>query len=110
LPAGRARGFGGRASEGPRPHLAPAQVARLPVAPDARRGCARALRDHPRGGREVLSVPIRELLEAAGPSLGLRLVAGARGLERPIELPRLQQPGLALAGYLAQLHPDRIEV
>jgi HPr kinase/phosphorylase len=57
-----------------------------------------------------LSVPVRELLDAAGPALGLRLVAGARGLERSIELPRVQQPGLALAGYLAQLHPDRIEV
>ena len=57
-----------------------------------------------------MSVPVRELLEAAGPALGLRLIAGARGLERPIGLPRVQQPGLALAGYLPQLHPDRIEV
>src|SRR5206468_573207 len=30
--------------------------------------------------------------------------------ERVIALPRLQQPGLALAGYLPQLHPDRVQV
>jgi HPr kinase/phosphorylase len=57
-----------------------------------------------------LSVPVRELLEVAGPALELRLVAGARGLARTIALPRVQQPGLALAGYLPQLHPDRIQV
>jgi HPr kinase/phosphorylase len=38
------------------------------------------------------------------------LIAGAVGLERSIALPRLQQPGLALAGYLPQLHPDRVQV
>ena len=57
-----------------------------------------------------MSVPIRELLETAGPALGLRVVAGRRGLDRPIMRPRLQQPGLALAGYLPQLHPDRMQV
>jgi HPr kinase/phosphorylase len=56
-----------------------------------------------------LTVCVRELLEAAV-ALRLRLVAGARGLERTIALPRLQQPGLALAGYLPQLHPDRVQV
>jgi HPr kinase/phosphorylase len=57
-----------------------------------------------------LSVRVRALLDEAGASLQLRLVAGARGLDRPIALPRLQQPGLALAGYLPQLHPDRVQV
>ncbi|HJQ74821.1 MAG TPA: HPr(Ser) kinase/phosphatase [Gaiellaceae bacterium] len=57
-----------------------------------------------------MTVAVRELLEQAGPSLGLELVAGARGLERAIAVPRLQQPGLALAGYLPQLHPDRMQV
>jgi HPr kinase/phosphorylase len=57
-----------------------------------------------------LTVAVRDLLEQAGPGLQLRLVAGERGLERPIALPRLQQPGLALAGYLPQLHPDRVQV
>jgi HPr kinase/phosphorylase len=57
-----------------------------------------------------LSVRVRELLDEAGASLQLRLVSGARGLDRSIALPRLQQPGLALAGYLPQLHPDRVQV
>jgi HPr kinase/phosphorylase len=57
-----------------------------------------------------LSVRVRDLLETAGPALGLRLLSGACGLERTIALPRLQQPGLALAGYLPQLHPDRLQV
>ena len=57
-----------------------------------------------------MSVTVRELLEASAPGLGLKLAAGGRGLQRPIALPRLQQPGLALAGFLPQLHPDRIQV
>ena len=55
-------------------------------------------------------VTVRDLLEARAPGLGLTLAAGARGLDRPIAMPRLQQPGLALAGFLSQLHPDRIQV
>ncbi len=57
-----------------------------------------------------MTVSVRELLEAAGSLLGLRLVAGAPGLGRTIALPRIQQPGLALAGFLPQLHPDRVQV
>lgn len=57
-----------------------------------------------------MSVTVRELLEAAGRSLGLRQVAGVRGLARAVAQPRIQQPGLALAGFLPQLHPDRIQV
>jgi HPr kinase/phosphorylase len=55
-------------------------------------------------------VTVRELLETRAGGLFLTLVAGARGLDRPIALPRLQQPGLALAGFLPQLHPDRVQV
>src|SRR5215470_10391000 len=55
-------------------------------------------------------VTVRDLLEARAPGLGLTLAAGARGLDRPIAMPRLQQPGLALAGFLPQLHPDRVQV
>jgi HPr kinase/phosphorylase len=57
-----------------------------------------------------LTVTVGELLEAAGEALRLRLVAGARGLGRSIAQPRLQQPGLALAGFLPQLHADRVQV
>jgi HPr kinase/phosphorylase len=57
-----------------------------------------------------LTVTARELLDAMGERLALRLVAGARGADRAIAVPRVQQPGLALAGFLPQLHPDRIQV
>jgi HPr kinase/phosphorylase len=57
-----------------------------------------------------LTVTARALLETMGARLALRLVAGARGLDRDIAVPRVQQPGLALAGFLPQLHPDRIQV
>jgi HPr kinase/phosphorylase len=55
-------------------------------------------------------VTVRDLLETRAGGLSLRLSAGARGIDRAIALPRLQQPGLALAGFLAQLHPDRVQV
>jgi HPr kinase/phosphorylase len=55
-------------------------------------------------------VTVRDLLEARAPGLGLTLAAGARGLDRAIAMPRMQQPGLALAGFLTQLHPDRVQV
>jgi HPr kinase/phosphorylase len=57
-----------------------------------------------------LSVTIGELLDALREPLALRLAAGDAGLERTITVPRVQQPGLALAGYLPQLHPDRMQV
>jgi len=42
--------------------------------------------------------------------LKLSLVAGKGGLGRLIEAPRIQKPALALAGYLDQLHPGRVQV
>jgi HPr kinase/phosphorylase len=57
-----------------------------------------------------LSVTVGELLGALGQSLALQLVAGPAGLARTIDVARVQQPGLALAGYLPQLHPDRMQI
>src|SRR5207248_1709982 len=110
LPARRARGLGRRAPEGARAHLAPAEGRGVPPAADRSGHGGRALRDHSRGGRPILTVTVRELVEQAGDDLQLELVAGATSLDRGIAVPRLQQPGLALAGYLPQLHPDRVQV
>ena len=55
-------------------------------------------------------VTIDELVRATRESLDLELVAGRRGLTRSVEIPRIQKPGLALAGYLPQIHPDRIQI
>lgn len=55
-------------------------------------------------------VSIEEFFRANEESLGLALRAGRRGLARTVEVPRIQKPGLALAGYLPQIHPDRIQI
>ncbi|MBI2963523.1 MAG: HPr(Ser) kinase/phosphatase [Deltaproteobacteria bacterium] len=58
----------------------------------------------------IARVTIDELFRATRESLGLELRAGRRGLTRSVQVPRVQKPGLALAGYLPQIHPDRIQV
>lgn len=42
--------------------------------------------------------------------LELRVVAGDRGLDRRIAVPRIQKPGLALTGWPEQLHDERLLV
>src|SRR5947207_3097204 len=55
-------------------------------------------------------VTIDEFFRANRETLSLELIDGRRGLSRSVEIPRIQKPGLALAGYLPQIHPDRIQV
>ncbi len=43
-------------------------------------------------------------------SLGLRLVTGHDGLDRPIDWPRVQKPGLAIAGFIAYVRPNRVQI
>ena len=50
-------------------------------------------------------VTIGELLQARGDAWRLELRAGADGLGNAVSIPRIQKPGLALAGYLPQIHP-----
>lgn len=52
----------------------------------------------------------RVLRERRLTSLGWQLLAGERGLSRSITNPRLQKPGLALAGYLDYVKPGRVQV
>ncbi len=59
-------------------------------------------------GKSTLS--IRELLDDSDYGLNLRLLAGESGLSNRVDSPRIQKPGLALAGYTEHLHPDRIQV
>lgn len=42
--------------------------------------------------------------------LELELLAGEAGLDREIEHPRVQKPGLAVAGYVEALYPLRLQV
>ncbi|MHB8712727.1 MAG: HPr(Ser) kinase/phosphatase, partial [Trichloromonadaceae bacterium] len=58
----------------------------------------------------MAGLTIQELLAETEAGLDLELLAGKRGLGKQIHVPRIQKPGLALAGYLTNLHPDRIQV
>ena len=53
---------------------------------------------------------IQELLDDIDYGLGLTLLAARRGLTNRIVSSRIQKPGLALAGYTAHFHPDRVQV
>lgn len=57
-----------------------------------------------------ICLSIKELLKDNEYGLGLALIAGERGLNNPITSPRIQKPGLALAGYTDHFHPGRIQV
>jgi len=59
----------------------------------------------------IPSMAVRELLadEAAEP-LNLVLLSGGDGLDNVVNQPRLQMPGLALAGFLEYVHSGRIQV
>ncbi|MGC8723702.1 MAG: HPr(Ser) kinase/phosphatase [Acidobacteriota bacterium] len=43
-------------------------------------------------------------------SLSISVTAGRGGLDREIESPRIQKPGLALAGVHEYIHPERIQI
>lgn len=53
-------------------------------------------------------VTIQQLLDERKDSFRLQLRAGEEGLGRVIRVPRIQKPGLALTGYVEQLHDDRL--
>ncbi len=57
------------------------------------------------------SVRVDSLLEARDAGLALELVAGRGGLTaHRISGPRIQKPGLALTGYTAYVHAERLQV
>ena len=53
-------------------------------------------------------LPVAALLGVS--TLRLQCRAGEEGLERLVGSAELQKPGLALAGHLESLHPDRVQV
>jgi HPr kinase/phosphorylase len=55
-----------------------------------------------------MAVSVGELVERA--ELGATAVAGRRGLDRQVVVPRIQKPGLALTGWPEQLHEGRVLV
>jgi HPr kinase/phosphorylase len=59
---------------------------------------------------QARSVSVRELLDDPALGLNVRLVAGASGLGRLIDHPRIQKSGLSLVGHLRGVVPTRIQV
>jgi len=55
-------------------------------------------------------VTIDQLVTDPHASLELSIRTGRGGLDRAVSVPRIQKPGLALAGYREQLHDDRLLV
>jgi len=58
----------------------------------------------------MVGLSIQELLSEREAGLDLELLAGEAGLANLVQVPRIQKPGLALAGYTTNLHPDRIQI
>lgn len=59
-------------------------------------------------GASMPTVTVRLLM--AESDLRLALLAGEVGLDRRITVHRIQKPGLALAGFVRQVHPERVQV
>lgn len=55
-------------------------------------------------------VTVADLLEACAAAWKLTVLAGEAALANAVSVPRIQKPGLAFAGYLPQIHPERIQV
>lgn len=56
-------------------------------------------------------VRVKDFIELVKGPLGLEVCAGmGTNADRPIRVARIQKPGLALAGYSAFVHPDRVQV
>lgn len=63
------------------------------------------------GVRKEQSVEIAKILaESEAASLGLSLLSNWGGLDRKTSRPRIQKPGLALAGFTKHVWPDRLQV
>ncbi len=56
------------------------------------------------------SIRVDVLFEARAAGMALELVSGRGGLSRIITGPRLQKPGLALAGYTSYVHSERLQL
>lgn len=53
---------------------------------------------------------VQDFLDDVNYGLELTLVAGGEGVQNKVETPRIQKPGLALAGYTEHMHPERVQI
>ncbi len=64
----------------------------------------------PKARRRRAAVTVAELLARDPRGLGLRLLAGHKGLRREVLLSRVQRPGLALAGHAGYVQYGRVQI
>ncbi|HZI93490.1 MAG TPA: HPr(Ser) kinase/phosphatase [Patescibacteria group bacterium] len=55
-------------------------------------------------------IRVRDLLLGDASHLGFELIAGKSGIEKEITVPRIQKPGLSLAGFIEYIHPGRVQI
>ena len=55
-------------------------------------------------------IRVRDLMLGDAQHLGLEVVAGKAGIEKEITVPRIQKPGLSLAGFIEYIHPGRVQI
>lgn len=58
----------------------------------------------------MAEMTVRGFWEHTKAPIGLDLLAGKSGLERPLRSNRIQKPGLALAGFTSFIHGDRVQI
>ncbi len=56
------------------------------------------------------TIRVRDLLSGQAARLAFRILAGEAGIDREINVPRIQKPGLALAGFIEYIHPGRVQI
>lgn len=55
-------------------------------------------------------IRVRDLLLGEASHLALEALAGTAGLDKELTVPRIQKPGLALAGFIEYIHPGRVQI
>lgn len=58
----------------------------------------------------VPKIRVRDLMLGDAAHLGMKLIAGEAGIEKEITVPRIQKPGLSLAGFIEYIHPGRVQI
>lgn len=55
-------------------------------------------------------IHVSELLSEKAANLSLQLIAGKEGLNKRINFPKIQKPGLALTGFTEYVRPGRVQI
>jgi HPr kinase/phosphorylase len=55
-------------------------------------------------------ITVQELLDDRTYGLELELISGSKGISKRIYNPRIQKPGIVIAGYMSYLHPHRVQI